>query len=156
MNGFGLPDLVNAFRENPDLANENRGLLDKPAPVTAVTGSTEHDEQVAVIAWARASEVTYPELRLLHSTPNGGYRHPATAAAMKAEGQLAGWPDLELNVARHGKHALFIEMKKKGGKASPEQIRVIELLREYGNMAVICVGAEDAINTLRHYLGIAE
>jgi hypothetical protein len=148
-------ELAKLLSERPDLAAINP---DVSQPVTCVTvpGATEHDEQAAVIAWARANEDVYPELRLLYAVPNGEYRHPATAGRLKAQGVRPGTPDLALPVARRGKHALYIEMKRKGGKASPAQISTIDLLRYYGNSAVVCVGAQDAIETIKFYLEIDE
>ena len=54
---------------------------------------SEHDEQVLIFKWARLSEGRWPELALLFAIPNGGHRHKAVAAKLKAEGVRAGVPD---------------------------------------------------------------
>lgn len=79
---------------------------------------SEHEEQVALITWARASAWRYPELRWLYAVPNGGERHPAVAMKMKAEGVLAGVPDLCLPVPRGTYHGAYVEMKREGGRVT--------------------------------------
>jgi VRR-NUC domain len=52
---------------------------------------------------------------------SGEYRTPATAARLARMGVMAGWPDLILlpPVPSHG--AVFLELKRRGGRLSPEQ-----------------------------------
>ncbi|MBK8772660.1 MAG: VRR-NUC domain-containing protein [Rhizobiales bacterium] len=71
---------------------------------------------------------------------------------MKAEGQRAGIPDLCLPVARRGFNACYVEMKRIGGRPSSAQLYILEMLREYGNLAIIAYGAGEAIRALEHYL----
>jgi len=120
-----------------------------PAPVP-----TEHEEQVALFQWAEANEAQYPELRNLVAFPNGGYRPMATAAALKAEGVKAGLPDLALLCRRGSKGALFIELKKAdhSNKPTAAQAEWIERLRQYGYQAVVCYGADEAIDVIMGYL----
>ena len=54
----------------------------------------EHVEQAALFRWAEFARARLPELTLLHAIPNGGHRHKATAARLKAEGVKRGVPDL--------------------------------------------------------------
>ena len=116
---------------------------------------TEEEEQAAVFRWAELMSGQHPELQLLMHIPNGGYRHPATAARMKAQGVKAGVPDIFLPVPRDGFHGLWIEMKRvKGGKVSPEQKEWIEILNSYGYFAIVCRGADEAIHALEVYFGI--
>lgn len=50
---------------------------------------------------------------LYYHTPNGGWRHPAIAAKLKAMGTLAGVPDLIFIRPHNGLQKLdFIELKK--------------------------------------------
>ena len=51
-------------------------------------------EQVALFGWAEYNEAYYPELRLLYAIPNGGHRHKAMSAELKAEGVKPGVPNL--------------------------------------------------------------
>ena len=55
---------------------------------------TEHEEQKNVVKWF---DMQYPALRgRLAAVPNGGQRHPAVAAKLKAEGVRKGFPDMML------------------------------------------------------------
>ena len=112
---------------------------------------TEHQHQKALIRWF---DLAYPDFRgLLFATPNGGQRHPAVAAKLKAEGVRRGVPDLCLPVARHGFHGLFIELKTETGRLTREQAQWLERLDAEGFMAVWCRGWANAQQTLIDYLG---
>lgn len=112
----------------------------KPKPTPPEKIPTEHEEQVAFVAWFRRS---YPDIRII-AIPNGGARHPKTAADLKAEGVLPGVPDLFVP-AWH----LWIEMKRrKGGRLSDEQKDWIAYLYGAGYNCIVARGAEDAIEQL--------
>lgn len=117
----------------------------------AQLAKTEHGEQVAVIEWAQLHESQYPYLYLLHAIPNGGARHIATARRLKVEGVKRGCPDLHLPLAHGDYIGLWIEMKRPGGKVSPEQEKWITDLRALGHRAVVCYGADEAILELERY-----
>ena len=114
----------------------------------------EHLEQAALMTWASLPHVLrrYPDLALLHAVPNGGHRHIAVARAMKAEGVRPGVPDLDLPVARGGFIGLRIEMKAKGGRLSPEQVRWIDALAAAGHRCHVCYGWEEARERVEGYL----
>ena len=116
--------------------------------------ATEFQEQSALFEWAALSEGKYPELRWMHSIPNGGYRPPKTAAILKLTGVKAGVPDICLPVARNGFHALYIELKRvSGGAVSASQRIWLNALTEQGFKAVVCKGADEAIRVILEYLG---
>jgi len=77
---------------------------------------SEHQEQCALMRMCRLHERKYPGLELIHSIPNGGARHIAVAAKLRAEGVRAGVPDIFLPVPRGSAHGLYIELKRKGGR----------------------------------------
>lgn len=109
---------------------------------------SEADEQQAVVEWCDLKGVP------IYHIPNGGFRHPAEAKHLKAQGVKAGVPDLCIPVASQGYHSLYIEMKAaKGGKISPHQAEWIRLLREQGMCAYVCKGAKNAIPLIEQYLG---
>lgn len=112
----------------------------------------EHVEQVAIFRWARLHERKYPELRLLYAVPNGGHRHPATAAKLKAEGVRAGVPDISLDVARGGYHGLRIEMKAGRNKPTEAQEAFMALLREQGYCCRTAYGYDEARIFILNYL----
>ena len=120
----------------------------------------EHEEQVAVIGWAKAHEGKYPELAWLNSSLNGIVIPASPAIAgrivnyMKSEGGFKkGYPDLFLPVARRGYHGLYIEMKRdETGVVSKEQKDFLAFAEEQGYYDKVCYGADDAIETIEWYL----
>lgn len=118
------------------------------------TQPTEQQEQEAVIAWARVAAAQYPCLRFLHHSPNGFARDKAVAVQVKAAGCRPGFPDLILPVPLGGYHGLFIELKADGGRVSGDQEAWLAHLRAHHYLALVCVGAQAAIDAIEHYLGL--
>jgi hypothetical protein len=128
---------------------------------------SEHVEQSILFQRARMYEPRVPELRLLHAIPNGGDRHPAVAAKLRAEGVRAGVPDVCLPVPRRGHSALYIEMKRLRPRATKtgisfdrtrttlEQELWIEGLRSVGCRVEVCYTAEEAWAVIADYLEVA-
>jgi hypothetical protein len=126
--------------------------------------SSEHDEQVLVVDWARRQAAAYPELALLHSSVNGAKlpyvrgknnrRFSPQAIKLKQEGLLPGVSDLFLPVARLGYHGLYIEMKRKGGELSEDQEWFLRAVHEQGYAGIVSCGGWEAIEALQVYLGI--
>ena len=115
----------------------------------------EHDEECALFEWARMNEGFYPELRLLHAIPNGGWRHKATAARLKREGVKPGVPDVCLPVARHGWHGLYIEMKVGYNKPTDNQEQWLRDLELQGYMTEVCYDWQNAANIIEAYLEVS-
>jgi hypothetical protein len=116
---------------------------------------SEHTEQAAVIRWRDQMVETnqYPELCLLAGSMNGQKRTRWEQCQAKQLGIVKGWPDLQLPVARHGYHSLWIEMKFGKNKPTQEQKDVMARLNAAGNLAVVCYSAHEAIETIKRYLG---
>lgn len=113
----------------------------------------EEIEQEHVFLWASMEERAYPELAMLYAIPNGGKRAIKTAVALKKQGVKRGVPDMCLPVSRGGYHGLYIELKRqKGGTVSDEQREWIAALNTQGYKAIVCHGAEEAIEQIRGYL----
>lgn len=112
----------------------------------------EHAEQAALMRWAMFARARLPELALLYAIPNGGHRHKATAARLKAEGVKRGVPDVCLPVSRGGIHGLYVELKTERGKPTPEQLGWIRALRRQGYAACVCRGWEQARAAIENYL----
>lgn len=56
-------------------------------------------------------------------------------------------------LARHGFHGLYIELKRRrGGRASEEQVWWLARLRDEGYCAAICCGWEEAAAVIMDYL----
>jgi hypothetical protein len=123
----------------------------------------EHNIQAACVRWFGYA---HPELRgLLFAVPNGGARSKATAGMLKAEGVVAGVSDLILLVPRcrakitennaasiEFKHALCIEMKKKGGYQSPEQKEWQKKVEGHGYKYAVCRSLDEFISEIENYL----
>ncbi len=117
---------------------------------------SESSEQAAVIQWRDYAVGQCPELAWLFSSLNGAPLHPAQAARMKREGMTRGVPDLCLPVARRGYHCLWIEMKRAGGRVRKEQAAFLDFVAGQGHLGTVCVGADDAIETIKWYMGMEE
>jgi hypothetical protein len=108
----------------------------------------ETDEQRQLVQWARGQ--TWGQF--LFHIPNesvGGYGWMIRNRQM---GMRKGVPDLMLPVPMHGYHGLFIEMKAKNGRLSPEQKNWISALNTFGYLAVVCKGWEEAKKKLEEYM----
>jgi hypothetical protein len=123
---------------------------------------SELGEQTLLMRWCHLVRTTRPELRLLYAIPNGGWRHPAEAAKLKASGVRAGVPDLCLPVARGPFHGLYVEMKarawplhgKRAGVTSAEQEDWLNALHAEGYCCHVCWGWEEARNAIEAYLDL--
>ena len=124
-------------------------------PVTLETVS-EAQEQEAVMVWAKLNERKYPCLKWLFHIPNGGSRHPAEAVTLKRMGVKPGVPDLFLPCPRREYCGLWIEMKAEKGRLSALQGEWIQWLNEAGYRAVVCFGAQQAIDEIERYLNDKE
>lgn len=114
----------------------------------------EHIEQCLLMYWAMELEAAFPVLELLRASFNPGKMSWHKSKEMKREGAKPGFPDLELNVARQGYHALFIEMKAKNGSLTNDQRRVFPLLKQYGNRVEVCRSWHAAAAVVVEYLGL--
>lgn len=113
----------------------------------------EDVEQTSLFIWAAYNMGKWPELDLMYHVPNGGSRHRAEAARLKAQGVKSGVPDVVLPVARGAYHGLYIEMKRQtGGTVSAEQKTWITALRKQGYFACVCKGWEMAAGVIEQYM----
>ena len=97
---------------------------------------SEDHEQMLFVQWFKR---TYPTVKIM-SIPNGGHRHIAVAAKMKATGQSPGVPDIFIPA-----WLCWIEMKKAtGGTVSPAQKDWIAYLEGIGHRCIVGRGFDDA------------
>ena len=118
---------------------------------------SEHDIQKVCVEWFR---LKYPKY-LIYAIPNGGKRekkvnskgvaYSGEANRLKAEGVLAGVPDLHIPVAKQGFHGLYIEMKSCKKKPDPNQITVMEKLTNEGFRCEVCWSLDDFIKMVDNY-----
>lgn len=112
--------------------------------------SLEHRLQCACVRWFR---LAYPQHHHnLFAVPNGGYRTPATAAKIKAEGALPGVSDLILLIARGDYHGLLIEMKTDKGRQSEAQREWQRKIEADGYKYVVVRSIEEFIKVVETYL----
>ena len=113
----------------------------------------EDDNQLALMQWARSKRFNGARLSdYLHHSPNGGLRSIKTAARLKAQGTMAGFPDLFLFIACGQWHGLMIEMKSPKGQLSPAQTMVLPRIENQGYKVVVCYSAQEAIDVILDYL----
>ena len=113
---------------------------------------TEHQEQVILVGRLRAF---HPDI-LVYAVPNGGGRTGWDATRLKAEGVLAGVPDLVFAEPRGVYHGLYVEMKRTtGGSVSNKQKSVMQKLVARGYMVMVAdKGAEKAYEAVCEYLAL--
>lgn len=116
-----------------------------------------------LFTWAMLSLMRYPQLNDLFAVPNGAKKSLRMAAQFKREGLKRGVPDVILPHARHGYHALYIEMKRQRVKGERVELRAgtkpkeaqrdwHERLRAAGNCVEVCYGWEEARAKIEWYL----
>jgi hypothetical protein len=113
---------------------------------------SEHTTQKAFFEWVQYQR--FPGVELLHATPNGGERHPAVAAKLKAEGVRPGVPDVSWPVARGGYIGLAIEFKDGDKGPTKDQRTRIDALQREGWLVAVCWSWEAAARLVKGYAGM--
>ncbi len=115
----------------------------------------ESRNQQALCDWWRIACKGYklPEFALI-AIPLQGNRSIINATRMKKEGARKGTWDLQLLVARGKYHALWIEMKAKGGKLKPEQTSFGTHLIAHDYKIAICFSMDEAVKAIVEYLSL--
>ena len=108
----------------------------------------EHHIQIACINWFRYQYPSY----LIYAIPNGGQRNRIVAAKLKAEGVLAGVPDIHIPFASNSFHGLYIEMKSGNNKPTKKQMEVMKRLADFGYQCEVCYSFDDFQKTVMNYL----
>lgn len=116
----------------------------------------EGEEQAELVARFRE---LYPDIGLLLvHIPNGGSRRNAFEGwRLKQQGVRAGVSDLLLPVARGGFFGLWIEFKAappNDAAVTDAQKEWVDLMREQGYRAEICLGVAAALAVLTDYLSM--
>ena len=133
------------LKKPPELLQQNVVKMER---FKVVKEQSESSLQRQCVKWFR---IQYPNL-ILFAIPNGGKRGIITASIMKAEGVLKGIPDLMLLESSNGLYGLFIEMKVKYNKLSPEQDHFFEVARRNGYQCSECRSLESFIEIITNYL----
>ena len=123
-----------------------------PSRINLSGPGSESHEQRTLVAWWQAVRRQWPGA-VLFAIPNGGARSAITGARLRAEGVVAGIPDLFLACPRGGSHGLFIEMKKaKGGRVDRAQEAAMALLESQGYECAVCRGFQAARERIEAYM----
>lgn len=109
---------------------------------------TEKDDQEKIFEYAKYR----PDLKLMYHPANEGRRTVQHTMALLRMGMKPGVPDIVLPVARGKYHGLYIELKAKGGRLSPDQREWQLSLLEEGYCAAVCYGFEQAKQTIDWYM----
>ena len=110
---------------------------------------SEHSEQVAFVARVRHF---YPQI-VIFAIPNGGQRSITEASRLKAEGVLAGIPDLFIAKPVGNYSGLFVEMKRtKKSSLSATQKTRINALTTAGYKTHVAYGCDDAWAAFEEYI----
>jgi hypothetical protein len=122
----------------------------------------ENQEQTEVNVYCMRKKI------LMFAIPNGSYKSITARKNFKAEGLKAGVPDLFIPEPKGIYSGLFIEMKKRpktlkngsksyaGIKVSDEQKAWISKLNEKGYRAIVCYGADEAIEVINEYMELGK
>lgn len=153
---FTQADVDRLTGKAPMLATASKGIPKSPK----VKPESESQIQQRIMRWWKYAHkgLGVPDERLLMAFPLQGARTARNGARMKAEGLRKGTPDLLLAVAgrdvlsEFAFRGLWIELKKHGGNASPEQSEFLEILRREGYEAKLCIGFDAAKSAIEEYL----
>ena len=97
----------------------------------------ESSLQTQCVNWFRYQ---YPHL-VIYAVPNGGSRNVREAQRLKSEGVLAGVADLTILLPQ-GK-SLYIEMKVKGNRQTPNQKEFQQKAEALGHKYYVCYSFEE-------------
>ena len=99
--------------------------------------------QRAIIARLRLSGI------VCHHSPNAAKRSVISGRRIKADGMITGWPDLTV-VGPEGLVA-FLEVKAPGGKLSPAQAEIGDMLNRMGHTWAVVYSHSDAAAALQSW-----
>ena len=119
------------------------------------SSQSERAEQSTLVAWADGTGLEV--LRYLHASLAGEVMSTGQAIRAKKAGMRPGVPDMFLPVPVAGRHGLWIEIKTRTGRLSPDQERWHEFLTRHGYVVVVARSWGGAKEALVSYLrGVVE
>lgn len=124
----------------------------KEAKRIAESGLSESDIQKSCIKWF---QITHPHLwedGVLYHIPNERKCSVRRGHQLKLEGVVSGVADLCLAQAKHGFHALYIEMKKPGSYQQESQKKWQSGIEKHGYKYVVCKSRDEFEKAVTEYL----
>lgn len=113
----------------------------------------KHDEDDLQMACVRWFSMQYAGIaKLLHHSPNGGFRTKVTAARFKAMGTRAGFPDLILLLPKAPFSYLAIELKTAVGRQAVSQKDYEILMTSHGGKYVVVRSLEQFMEVVNEYI----
>lgn len=114
----------------------------------------EAQHQSAYFARLALNEKKHPQLRWIFAVPNGGFRHKATAARLRAEGVRSGIADICIPIPTKHYHGAWIELKIAPNKPTEAQKAFLEAMSNAGYFAAVAWSVDDLIEMTENYLGV--
>jgi len=122
---------------------KQRDLFGRRAVVQPSKEVVLHIQLVTMLHWCIRPDVIWRHV------PNGEHRDKRTAAKLKAMGVLPGSADLEFFWCdKSGFRALFLELKRAGGKLTTEQAAFGLMMRTLGADFEVAYSIDAAIETV--------
>ena len=100
----------------------------------------ELQEQKTLFHFLALAESQEPLLQYMFHVPNGGHRHPAVAAQMKAAGVKRGVPDILFPIRFGSYNGLAIELKAGINRTTKDQVVWLDVLENQGWKTAVCYG----------------
>jgi hypothetical protein len=123
---------------------------------------TEHQEQCALIEWARTRIPIWPEIEYIYSVPNGaklpykktrgGKRYSREANWLLKEGMLPGVSDIVVPAPRGVYHSLYLELKVGYNKPTEKQLWFLNGVSQFGFATAVAWGFEQAKEIITAYM----
>ena len=113
----------------------------------------EEIQMMVFFDYCRAMSHMHPAYGMAFHIPNERKASIQRRVALKRAGLKKGVPDICVPVPNEKYHALYIEMKVKPNKPSPEQLELLSQLNSQGNYAILCWSASAAMEILDNYIG---
>ena len=122
--------------------------------MTFISPASEDDLQRQVILMFKTKLL--PDT-LYHHSPNEGMRKVQFKMKLKSMGTRFGWPDLEIFAPPHEtvsskNETLFVELKLKKGKLSPNQVSIRDSLISAGFPWALCRSVEEVETFLAQHI----
>lgn len=99
-----------------------------------------------------AMEALHDERYKLINHYFSGCYDPRIASIMRADGVAKSWPDIQVMIPAGKYHGMFIEFKKPGEAARPDQLLTHELLRKMGYFVIVETDAVEGMRRTRGYI----
>lgn len=109
-------------------------------------------QQALFFDWVKWNMRANPLLDAVYAIPNGARTSIRTAVKLKRTGLRKGVMDIHFPYPSKGYIGLWIEMKIKGGKLTPEQKLWGSMMHGFGHCVRVAYNGLEAIEILKGYI----